>query len=124
MEQDETFIGDLLAAPGNDAPRQAYAAWLDQRDDARGRYLRAEMLWARARDPRLEAPLREQGVKLDPVWVARISRPPLGACAEQIRLRTFTNPPQPKLTAADLDALERRFQIRLPVDYRAFLLNY
>jgi uncharacterized protein (TIGR02996 family) len=124
MDQEEAFIGDILAAPGDDAPRLAYAAWLSPRDDPRGRYLRAEMLWARARDARLEAPLRQQGAQLDPVWVARVSRPPLGACAENFRLRPFSNPRQPKLSVADLDALERRFQLTLPVDYRAFLLNY
>jgi hypothetical protein len=60
---------------------------------------------------------------LDPVWVARVSRPPLGVCCDRVR---FTDPgkQRPTLTASELDWLERRFQLTLPVDYRAFLLNY
>jgi hypothetical protein len=60
---------------------------------------------------------------LDPVWVARVSRPPHGVCCDRVR---FSDPgePRPTLTPADLDWVERRFNLTLPADYRAFLLNY
>jgi uncharacterized protein (TIGR02996 family) len=126
MNQDEVFIGDLLAAPRDDSPRLAYARWLDQRGDARGNYLRTEMLWAQAREVDLEARLRELATNLDAAWVARVSRPPVGVCADPLRFRDPSIPGKirPKLTAADLDWIERRFQITLPADYRGFLLNY
>ena len=126
MNQDEVFIGDLLAAPRDDSPRLAYARWLDQRGDPRGNYLHCEMQWAKAKEANLEAPLREPARDLDPVWVARVSRPPVGVCADQLRFRdpAIEGNIRPKITSADLDWIERRFQVTLPADYRGFLLNY
>ena len=42
---DEAFIRGILANPGDDAPRLIYADWLEERDDPRGAYLRAESEW-------------------------------------------------------------------------------
>jgi len=124
MNQDEAFIGDILAAPRDDSPRLAYAGWLDQRDRARGNYLRAEMQWVQAREARLEAELGELATNLDAVWVARVSRPPVGVCADHLEFREpESGTIRPKLTEADLDWIERRFHIMLPADYRGFLLN-
>ncbi|MFI5454853.1 MAG: TIGR02996 domain-containing protein [Isosphaerales bacterium] len=107
MNQDEAFIGDILAAARDDSPRLAYAGWLDQRGDARGNYLRTEMQWAQAREARLEAELGELATNLDAVWVARVSRPPVGVCADHLE---FCEPEsgtiRPKLTAADLDWIQ------------------
>jgi uncharacterized protein (TIGR02996 family) len=126
MNQDEVFIGDILAAPRDDSSRLAYARWLDGRGDARGDYLRIEMHWARSTEAELEARLRELARDLDAVWVARVSRPPIGVCADHISFRdpSIEGKVRPKLTAADLDWVERRFRVTLPADYRGFLLNY
>ena len=124
MNQDEAFIGAILAAPRDDCPRLAYAGWLDQRGDTRGNYLRTEMQWAKAREAKLEAWLREVATNLDAVWVAQVSRPPAGVCAEHLQFRNPVGEIRPKLPAADLDWVERRFHVTLPADYRGFLLNY
>jgi uncharacterized protein (TIGR02996 family) len=124
MNQDEAFIGAVLAAPRDDSPRLAYAGWLNQRGDARGHYLRTEMQWAQAREAKLEAQLKQLATNLDAVWMARVSRPPVGVCADHLRLREPVGEIRPKLTAADLDWVERRFHVTLPADYRGFLLNY
>jgi len=59
------------------------------------------------------------------VWVARVSRPPVGVCADHIRF-SDRDPEQirPKLSAADPDWIEARFNVTLPADYRGFLLNH
>jgi hypothetical protein len=44
-------------------------------------------------------------------------------CCYRIRFRD-PGEPRPTLTPADLDWIERRFQLTLPADYQAFLLNY
>jgi uncharacterized protein (TIGR02996 family) len=87
MNQDEAFIGAILAAPRHDSPRLAYAGWLDPRGDARGEYLRTEVQWAKAGEAKLEARLRELATNLDAVWVAQVSRPPVGVCAEHLPFR-------------------------------------
>jgi uncharacterized protein (TIGR02996 family) len=112
---DEAFIRAILDAPGDKAPRLVYADWLDERDDPRGAFLRAELAH-RGDTERLHG----QAVGLDPVWVARVSRPPVGACVEHVRFEK-TRPP---ITRDALAAIERRFALTLPADYQAFLLNY
>src|SRR6516162_9506959 len=116
MNQAEAFIGAVLAAPKDDSPRLAYADWLDQRGDARGQYLRTEVQWAQAREAKLEAQLEELATNLDAVWVARVSRPPVGVCADHLWLRDPMGEIRPKLTEADLDWIERRFHVTLPAD--------
>jgi uncharacterized protein (TIGR02996 family) len=128
MTDDEAFIRAIVDRPGDDLPRLVYADWLDERGDPRGEYLRAEMenvrrfqessnaqhlmMWL-ATAGRLAEPL-------DPVWVARVSRPPVGVCCDHIRF-TESGPP---LAAADVETFERRIGGQLATDFRAFLLNY
>jgi uncharacterized protein (TIGR02996 family) len=119
MSQGEAFLQAIRDTPGEDTPRLVYADWLDDGNKPGGDYLRAEVAWARSRDPGAEAAARRLAAGLDPVWVARVSRPPLGACCDRVR---FTDR-GPELTAADLDRLEQRLGARLPPDFRAFLLN-
>lgn len=122
---DEAFIRAIVAAPGDDLPRLVYADWLDElRGDPWGAYLRAEAAWAMpwkdgtrpADDPRLGA----MAVGLDPVWVARVSRPPVGVCCEHVGFEKRRSP----TTAEALANIEHRFNLTLPDDYKAFLLNY
>jgi uncharacterized protein (TIGR02996 family) len=85
VSEGEAVIGAIVAQPGDDLPRPVYADWLDDRGDPRGEYIRAEH--------RTVARTRERGFELgwylgitglaetlDPVWVARVTRPPLGVC--------------------------------------------
>jgi uncharacterized protein (TIGR02996 family) len=119
-QRDEQFVTQLVASPGDDAVRLVYADWLEDHDDARAAYLRAELAWAAKRGRRAEAKVRKLAGTLDAVWVARVSRPPLGVCADHVRFEKS----KPVRSAADLDAVETRLEAQLPPDYRAFLLNY
>jgi uncharacterized protein (TIGR02996 family) len=121
---DDPFIATIVAAPGDDATRLSYADWLEQRGDPRGEYLRAEAAWARTRDRADDARLRVMAAKLDAVWVARVSRSPVGVCADHVQLRDPPDNSRPRLSASDLDWIEHRFAITLPPDYRAFMQNY
>ena len=122
MTDDENFLTSIVHAPADALLRGVYADWLDDRHDPRGVYVRAELAWSPARPAAGAEALRRLGASLDPVWVARVSRPPLGVCVHE--LTTLTPTGRPTLTGADLDWIERRFAVTLPADYRAFLLNY
>jgi uncharacterized protein (TIGR02996 family) len=123
MSEDEGLLCAIADPREGLATRLVYADWLEERADPRGLYLRAELEWAQTREPSGEDNLQRLARGLDPVWVARVSRPPVGVCCDLIR---FVAPgePRPTLTPADLDWVERRFQLTLPADYRAFLLLY
>src|SRR5688572_23204038 len=103
---DEAFIRAIVDAPGDDAPRLVYADWLDERGDPRGAHLRAERDVLgfphdsrRSKDGR--GHLQQMAVALDPVWVARVSRPPAGVCCDHLQF-VRSGPP---LTGMHLDAL-------------------
>ena len=119
MSDDEAFVRAVVDGRGDDTARLVYADWLDDRDDPRGPYLRAEAEWART-GKKKEKALRTLAEKLDPVWVARVSRPPVGVCADKIVMRTKHRP----LTAADLDAVEHQLKFTLPAEYRALVMNW
>ena len=118
MSEDEAFIRAIVDSPGDDTPRLVYADWLDDRSDPRGPYLRAEREWASS--GRKEKALRAQAAPLDPVWVARVSRPPVGVCADKIVMRTERAP----ATVADLDTAEVELKAKLPSEFRALLMNW
>ena len=117
MTDDEAFIRAIVDAPGDDLPRLVYADWLDDRDDPRGLYLRAECEAVAVGDVER---LRGLAVGLDPVWVARVSRPPVGVCCEHLRIWS-TGPPA---TDGDVSAAAAAVGGVLPPAFRAFLLNY
>jgi uncharacterized protein (TIGR02996 family) len=117
---DEAFLKAIREAPGDVTPRLVYADWLDESGKPGGDYLRAEVAWARRREPEVEAEACRRAGGLDPVWVARVSRPPLGVCCDRAR---FTDR-GPELSDTDLDRLEGRLGTRLPTGFRAFLLEY
>src|SRR5262249_33153462 len=118
MNEDIGYVRAVVDSYGDARPRLDYADWLSARGDPRGRYLREEM-----KERGGEAALLEFARDLDPVWVARVSRPPVGVCCDRVR---FSDPDEarPTLTPCDLDWFEQRFQLTLPAVYRAFLLNY
>ena len=117
MTDDEAFIRAIVDSPGDDTPRLVYADWLEDRSDSRGPYLRAEREAVVRGD---ESGLGELAAGLDSVWVSRVSRPPVGVCCEHVGFEKR----RPPTTNAALDAIERRFSLMLPCDYRAFLLNF
>jgi uncharacterized protein (TIGR02996 family) len=120
VNEDEAFIRAIVDAPGDDTARLVYADWLDDRSDPRGKYLRAEHEWAATHDPSERDTLRRLAKTLDPVWVARVSRPPLGVCCEQVQ---FTER-APVITLAEITSIEGRLGGQFSNEFRAFLLNY
>jgi uncharacterized protein (TIGR02996 family) len=122
---DEAFLRSILDAPGDDAPRLVYADWLDERGDPRGAFVRDEVRWARDRSAAGAAELRARAAALDPVWAARVARPPVGACCDRLRFaEPFKGLTRPAVGPDVLDRFESRYAIRFPPDYRAFLLDY
>lgn len=124
MNEDAAFIAAIVASQGDDINRLVYADWLDDRDDPRGSYLRAELKWAQTCDVNDEAKARKLAEPLDAVWVARVSRPPLGVCCDCVSFAHHRTFEVMSVTSAELDRFEQQFGITLPPDYRAFLLNY
>ena len=119
MTEDEALLRAIVVNPGEDTPRGAYADWLDEHDDPRGLYLRAEFEWART--GKKEKALRKLGAGLDPVWVYRVSRPPVGVCFRQSILVSDTQ--GPKLSLQEIQHAGERYG-GFPPEYVAFLLNY
>ena len=124
MTEDEAFIRAVVDNPGDDTPRLVYADWLDERNDPRGAYLRAELEWAKPwREgirPDYSFRLWEESVPLNQLWVARVSRPPHGVCCEHFVMEE----PGPTVTIGNLTRFEKEHELALPVQYRAFLLNH
>ena len=125
-DDDEAFVRVVVDHPGDDTPRLVYADWLDDRDDPRGEYLRAERAWANLRRgglrPADSPEVRRAAVGLDETWVSRVSRPPHGVCLDHVPFDTSEGS-APSLRPDDIAAFERKYDISLPVEYRAFLLN-
>jgi uncharacterized protein (TIGR02996 family) len=120
VNEDEAFIRAIVDNRDETA-RLVYADWLDDRSDPRGAFLRAEHEAVETGD---SARLPQLASALDSVWVARVSRPPFGACCDHVRFDCAGSVGSgPPLTSADLDAFERQHQLTLPVAYRAFMLN-
>jgi uncharacterized protein (TIGR02996 family) len=124
VTEDEAFIRAIVDSPGDDTPRLVYADWLDDRDDPRGPYLRAELEIVNSLRSGGTAPILDKrdelAIGLDSVWVARISRPPIGVCCEHLRF----DESGPRLTVDALDEVRRWRRVQFPAAYTAFLLNY
>ena len=118
MSDDESFIRAVVDGRGDDTPRLVYADWLDDRSDPRGPYLRAELAWVKS--GKGEKKLRSLAVGLNKVWLARVTRPPLGVCCDAIVIRNS----RPHTTAAELDAVDAKLGLKLPAEHRALLLNH
>jgi uncharacterized protein (TIGR02996 family) len=117
---EESFLEGIVSSPADSSHRLVYADWLEERGDPRGAYLRAEVDWVTRRARGRLAKLRKLAEGLDPVWVARVSRPPAGVCCDRV---TFTEP-GPQLTQAALDEVEKDLGVELPPEFRAFYLNW
>jgi uncharacterized protein (TIGR02996 family) len=120
MSDEEGLLRGVIASPGDAAPRLVYADWLEERDDLRGAYLRAEVAWARKRTKTGAKKLQKMAEGLDPVWAARVTRPPAGVCCDRVN---FTKP-GPQLAPPDLDRVETEMGMRFPPQFRAFYLNW
>jgi uncharacterized protein (TIGR02996 family) len=120
MNEDEAFMRAIVDSPGDNTARLAYADWLDDRADPRGKYLRAENEWAATHDPSERDALRQLAKTLDPVWVARVSRPALGVCCDHVRFTECG----PRIDTPELDRVQLKLGVQFPAAYRAFLLNY
>jgi uncharacterized protein (TIGR02996 family) len=83
MTMEDALLTAILDTPADEGPRLAYAEWLEKQGDRRCDYLRAEANAFRQGERGLEAiaRIRRSAMDLDPVWVARISRPPMGVFA-------------------------------------------
>ena len=117
--EEDPFIEGIAAEPADEALRLVYSDWLEEHgEDARAAYLRAEV--AHFRKP--EAERRDYAWSempgVDPVWAAMVSR--TGILVPGI---TFSDT-GPKITRADLKALEDHWGQPLPPDYVAFMLLY
>jgi uncharacterized protein (TIGR02996 family) len=132
MSEEESFILAIASSPGDHVQRLVYADWLDDRSDPRGPYLRAEAEWAVGRrqvgwvppatEPERQAvlTLRRQAAGSDPVWVARVSRPPIGVCCEHVIVEPGLHPASEEAVRA----YEEEAEITLPAQYQALLLNH
>jgi uncharacterized protein (TIGR02996 family) len=133
VTDDEAFIRAIVDSPGDDTPRLVYADWLDDRDDPRGAYLRAEREWARpwreVQRPEDSPKSRDLAAGLDPVWMARVSRPPLGVCSDHVRFENIGRIPfdpadqLPPLSLTDIETVAQELNVPFPNDYIGFLLN-
>lgn len=129
MNEDEAFIRAIVDSPGDDLPRLVYADWLDDHADPRGPYLRAEAEWAKpwrsGERPPMSQELLQLAANIDPVWVARVSRPPMGVCLMHIGMTRFKDTRDVKglITRDELASFESDVNIELAADHVAFLLN-
>lgn len=119
MNEHEAFIRAIVDNPKDDSPRQGYAQWLEEGYDLRAAYIRAELDWAKSRDVARERELRKLAASFHPIWVARVSRPPVGVCFQH-QVFEYTGP---RITLDDIQSHGHEIPY-LPDDYIAFLLNY
>ncbi|HJZ56459.1 MAG TPA: TIGR02996 domain-containing protein [Gemmataceae bacterium] len=90
--EDRAFIRFILDHPEDWTAWLAYADWLDERDDPRAEYLRAQVELAQspADDPRraeLELRIRELCGALPPTWVMILDRPNVENCSGPFKFR-------------------------------------
>jgi uncharacterized protein (TIGR02996 family) len=124
-DAESTYIARILDAPADALTRLEYADALRRAGDPRAVYLKLEIDWARSRETSALLELQAAGSALNPVWVARVSRPPVGVCCDHVRFEEgVRDRMRPTVREEDLVWLESRFQVALPPDYRAFLLNW
>ena len=104
MSADEAFIQDIFAHPDDLGLRLIYADWLDERNDPRGTFLRAESDYFSVpeddeRRPEMRQRLREMANHLDPRWRARLD--------SHLRISSYARRLFTKLTDAEMELLVR-----------------
>jgi uncharacterized protein (TIGR02996 family) len=128
MLVEDPFLDAILDEPTDEALRLIYADWLEERSDSRSQYLREEVEVFRSATgefgPNTNRLMQlEQGI--DPVWAARISRPPVGVCCVRVQFANWSGgETRPQLRPTAFRLLESWLGTDLPPAYRAFLLNY
>lgn len=124
---EKKFIDEVVASPSDNSLRYAYAEHLRKHSQDRSLYLQAEMKWAASKRTRVSTPLRVASEGVDSLWAARLSRPPMGSCIDHLQLvhpedKCFNGLKPP--TSKSLAVLQKQYNIKLPADYQAFLINY
>jgi uncharacterized protein (TIGR02996 family) len=138
MSEDDAFVARLRANPDDETARLVYADFLDEREDPRGAYLRAEAAWVALQPAHEEyrplyRELSQRAAALDPAWLVSASRVGHLVRRECAPGPSFTVPPQadPQSALAELRALcteafgagaSERFC--LPVDFLALVVQY
>lgn len=123
MVEEEAFLRRIIDSSGDDLSRLIYSDWLEEREDPRAQFLRAEVEWAKpwkdGQRPTDPIKLRAVASDLDPLWVARLSRPPLGVCCDHIVVKHSGT----HLSAAVLEECQRRLNVNFAIPLTAMLLN-
>ncbi|HET9957330.1 MAG TPA: leucine-rich repeat domain-containing protein [Polyangiaceae bacterium] len=136
------FLAALEEAPDSREIRRAYADWLMQRDDLRGRWLEAhEELWAESLKPRrcreLQPLLRKLARECDPQWLMRVARISFSEMRRRVQVLANLDPARklfaagshryelkPPLELEQLARLEAGLGLRLPEQYRRFVTEF
>lgn len=144
--EEEAFIRVIRERPDDDAARLVYADWLDDRDDPRAAYLRAEAEWAALRPADeqhrpLYRRVSQLAAGLDPEWFAAVSQvgylvrrewQRFSQSWEPYRGDITTEPIRDWLSAKrELETVFSRFvgpaatdrRFRIPADYLAFVTS-
>jgi uncharacterized protein (TIGR02996 family) len=122
-DDESPFLSAIWADPADVSARFIYADWLEEQGDRRAEFLRVEARsdgsWSSEKE------LLELAANLNPLWVARVSRPPVGVCCDRVQFSNLsTESPRPRVDDATIKHVERLIGLVFPVQYRAFLLNY
>jgi len=89
MTDEDGFLAAIRHTPADDVTRLVFADWLDEQDDPtckpKAQFIRREQRVLDERKNRFAAlwDLRLLATRLDPLWLAVVSRPPLNGCREQ-----------------------------------------
>jgi uncharacterized protein (TIGR02996 family) len=97
MNREEAFLLDLRERPDDDLTRLAYADWLEEQDDPRGRYLRVEVELSRltedvARYATLETELQDLRGQIEPEWLEQAGK------RYDVVLSAYTGPYENKIS--------------------------
>lgn len=125
VTSDDEFIRQIVDNPGDDTPRLVYSDWLEELNDPRAEYLRREH--EAVQNARREgltfashSRLLNMSVDFDPVWVTRVSRPPIGVCCDD---RVFSGA-NCHVTRPVIDRISGQYGLAFAPTHIAFLLNY
>lgn len=136
MSEDEAFLASLRALPGDATVRLAYADWLDERDDPRGKYLRflceasgwAEMTMTR---DHIIARLQELRTEFAPAWLTAVQNGVGWRTLFESNLPTLAERKYgelyefgPPATAEQLAGAEAALNVRLPTEVRELLSEF
>ena len=90
------FIRQVMFDAADDGPRMIYADWLDERNDARGEFLRIDLQLASLgqanakQNGRLDR-LRQERMRLirqlDPQWISLLAKTPIELCPQKVEFK-------------------------------------